>query len=76
MEPGGIEEESIADSDNQILQPLESNTWRKELTAEVSFDTLPMKADLEIREGNFLEASSRTPKKSLSFNSVSGFGVL
>lgn len=26
MEPGGIEEESIADSDNQILQPLESNT--------------------------------------------------
>lgn len=41
----------MADSDSQILQPLELET--------ASSATLPMNAALEMRDGNCAEASSR-----------------
>lgn len=44
-------EESMADSESHILQPPESETE--------SPTTVPMKAVLEMRDGNFAEASSR-----------------
>lgn len=50
-DPGGMEEETMADSESQILQPLESQT--------ASSTTVPMKAALEMRDGNCAEASSR-----------------
>lgn len=57
MEPGARLDASMEDSESQILQPLDpvstSETW-------------PMKADLPISEGYWLEASSRMLWKSSS----------
>src|SRR4051812_30783739 len=56
-------EEVMEDSESQTLHPLES------VSTSV---TRPTKADLLMREGNLLEASSREHKKSSSPSSKSG----
>lgn len=65
MEPGEIEESSMEDSESQILQPLVSTV------STASSDILPIKSVLQIKEGNFLEASSRQHLSSPSVNSTS-----
>lgn len=56
-EPGAREEASMEDSESQILQPLES----------VSMPVIwPIKADLPIKVGYRVEASSRLLRKSSS----------
>lgn len=65
MEPGEIEEASMEDSESQILQPLVSTV------STASSDIRPIKSVSEIKEGNFLEASSRQHLSSPSVNSTS-----
>ncbi|KAF7819151.1 Calmodulin-interacting protein 111 [Senna tora] len=66
MEPGVSEEETMEDSDSQILQPLDAGSTSL---------TLQMKADLPMKEGNFLEASSQEETSSSSLTSNSLLGV-
>lgn len=59
-----MDEEIMADSESQILQPLLS------VAAASGFsNNLPIKAFWEIRDGNFLEASSSNNSSSSSLGS-------
>jgi hypothetical protein len=54
MEPGAREEETIEDSESQILQPL-----AVVLDSASTSVIRPMKADLSIKDGYLLDASSK-----------------
>ena len=66
MEPGAREEASMEGSESQILQPLELRS------TSTSF---PMKADLLIREGYLVEASSREEARESSVSSKLREGI-
>lgn len=63
MEPGGREEETMEDSESQILHPLELRALSTSLIS-------PTIADFPMKPGNFLEASSQK-EASRSASSVS-----
>lgn len=54
MEPGAREEETIEDSESQILQPL-----AVVLDSASTSVIRPMKADVPIKDGYLLDASSK-----------------